>query len=107
MTEPTALTPLDGVITSEATSGIVQIMPTNPAVADELATGQQLAFRSSDHHSEDRFLATIISVNGPTQFTALLDRVTLNQTITVKDQKLTKPAPTRSTLEPIWRKYGE
>ena len=107
MSESSALTPLDGVITSEARSGIVQIRPMNPTNTAELVTGQELAFRSSDQDSEDRYLATIIAVNSLTEFTALLDRVSLGQTITIKDQKFTKSAPTRSTLEPVWRDYRE
>ncbi len=107
MSESSALIPLDGVITSEALSGIVQIRPTVPTDTAELATGQQVAFRSSDQGSEDRYLATIISINSLTEFTALLDRVALTQIITVKDQKFTKSAPTRSTLEPVWREYRE
>ena len=107
MTESSALTPLDGVITSKARSGIVQVRPTDPTDTAELTTGQQVAFRSSNHDSEDRYLATIIAVNSLTEFTALLDRVSLGHTITVKDQKFTKSAPTRSTLEPVWRDYRE
>ena len=85
MSESSALTPLDGVITSEAKSGLVQIRPTNPTDTAGLAAGQQAAFRSSGQDSEDRYLATIIAVNSLAEFTALLDRVALTQTITVKD----------------------